>query len=114
MEKVIDAQNKKLGRVASEAAMALMGKDSADYQPNKLADVTVVIENASKTDIPQKKKDTKEYGKYSGYPGGLKFEKLSKIIDEKGYGEVYKKAVRGMLPVNRLRAEMLKNLVVKD
>jgi len=114
MEKVIDATNKKIGRVASEAAMILMGKDSAEYQPNKVADVTVVIENASKTDIPLKKKEEKEYSKYSGYPGGLKFEKLSKIIKEKGYDEVYRKAIYGMLPTNRLRSPRLKNLIVKD
>jgi large subunit ribosomal protein L13 len=114
MEKVIDATNKKLGRVATEAAMALMGKDQANYQPNKLAEVTVVIENAAKTSISEKKKGEKEYAKYSGYPGGLKFETLNKILIEKGVEEVYRKAVYGMLPSNRLRSPRMKNLIVKD
>jgi large subunit ribosomal protein L13 len=114
MEKVIDATNKTIGRVASEAAMALMGKDNPSYQPNKVAEVTVTIENASKTKITDKKKDEKQYSKYSGYPGGLKFESLRKILDEKGYSEVYQKAVRGMLPANRLRSPRLKNLQVND
>lgn len=114
MEKVIDATNKSIGRVATEAAMALMGKDNPDFQPNKLADVTVIIENASKTKITDKKKDEKQYPKYSGYPGGLKFESLRKIIETKGYEEVYKKAVKGMLPSNKLRDPRLKNLKITD
>jgi large subunit ribosomal protein L13 len=114
MEKVIDATNKTIGRVATEAAMALMGKDNPSYQPNKVADVTVTIDNASQTKITEKKMDEKEYSKYSGYPGGLKFEKLSKILKEKGHEEVYKKAVYGMLPANRLRKLRMKNLVVKN
>lgn len=114
MEKVIDATNKTIGRVASEAAMALMGKDHPSFQPNVVADVKVTIENAAKTKITDKKKDEKQYPKYSGYPGGLKFESLRKILDKKGYGEVYAKAVKGMLPANRLRDLRLKNLQVND
>ena len=114
MKKIINAENKTLGRVATEAAMALMGKDSVNYQPNVVADVVVVIENAAKTKITDKKKNEKEYSRYSGYPGGLKFEKLDKVIKEKGYEEVYQRAVKGMLPANRLRSLRLKNLQVID
>ena len=114
MKKIINAENKSLGRVATEAAMALMGKDNVNYQPNVVADILVVIENASKTKITDKKKKEKEYAKYSGYPGGLKFEKLEKIISEKGYSEVYQRAIKGMLPANRLRSKRLKNLQVID
>ena len=114
MEKVIDATDKTIGRVASEAAKILMGKDSPAYQPNVVADVVVTIENASKTRITEKKKDEKKYPKYSGFPGGLRFETLRKILTNKGYNEVYQKAVKGMLPSNRLRSPRLKNLQVKD
>lgn len=114
MKKVIDATNKSIGRVATEAAMALMGKDNPSFQPNVVTDVEVTIENAAQTKITDKKKDEKKYPKYSGYPGGLKFETLRKIIDKKGYEEVYKKAIKGMLPANRLRDLRMKNLQVND
>ena len=114
MEKVIDATNKKIGRVATEAAMALMGKDKADYQPNKVSEVTVIIENASKTSVTDKKIKEKEYPSYSGYPGGLKFETLEKVLKTKGFAEVYRKAIKGMIPANRLRALRMKNLIVKE
>lgn len=114
MKKVIDATNKSIGRVATEAAMALMGKDNPSYQPNKVTEITVVIENASKSKVTEKKKDEKQYARYSGYPGGLRFSSLRKMIDTKGYEAVYANAVRGMLPSNRLRSPRLKNLQIID
>lgn len=110
----VDAQNKKIGRVASEAARALLGKTTPAFSKNKVADITVVIKNASKTDISHAKKQTKSYDRYSGYPGGLRFESLDKILREKGYEEVYRRAIKGMLPANRLRSEIMKNLKVTD
>ena len=114
MEKIIDAKGKKMGRVATEIAMALMGKDQANFEPNKVADVKVIVNNASKTDIDPKKLDDKKYAKFSGFPGGLRFEKMSRVIEKKGYEEVYKAAVKGMLPANRLRKLMLQNLTIND
>lgn len=114
MEKIIDAKGKKLGRIASEAAMTLMGKDNPDYQPNIVSKNKVIIINSSQADISTKKKEEKEYPKYSGYPGGLKFEKMSKIIDSKGYKEIFEKAIYGMIPANRLRKSRMKNLTIKD
>ena len=114
MKKVIDATDKSIGRVATEAAMALMGKDNPSYQPNVVTDVTVVIENASKSSVTDKKKDEKQYARYSGYPGGLKFTPLRRMIETKGYEGVYNSAVRGMLPSNRLRSPRLKNLQIND
>ncbi len=114
MEKIIDAKNKIIGRVATEAAMALMGKDNPNYQPNILADVTVVIENASLSKINDKKLGDKVYTRYTGYPSGLKFRTLEELIAKKGYQEVYEKAVYGMLPSNRLRKQRMKNLTIKD
>jgi large subunit ribosomal protein L13 len=114
MEKVIDAKNKTIGRVATEAAMALMGKDQASYQPNVVTDITVTIENASESNITDKKKGEKEYSRYSGYPGGRKVRTLAEVIEKKGYKEVFEKAVYGMLPANRLRSLRMKNLIIKD
>lgn len=112
--KTIDAKNQKLGRVASQAAMMLMGKDDVNYEPNKVADVSVQITNASKLKITEKKKDEKEYTSYTGWSGGLKKQKLEKILEKKGYEEVLRRAIYGMLPSNKLRSEMLKNLKIID
>lgn len=114
MEKVIDATNRSIGRVATEAAMTLMGKDRTDYKANVVVETQVVIENASQTKIAPKKLKDKEYQRYSGYPGGLKTRNLGEMLEKKGYAEVYKKAVYGMLPSNRLRKLRMKNLIVND
>lgn len=112
--KEIDAQNQSIGRVASEAAKMLMGKDSVNYVPNAIPTDTVHITNASKISVTEKKMKSKKYTSHSGYPGGLKYTPLEKVIEKKGYEEVFRKAVYGMLPANRLRSEMLKNLKVTD
>ncbi|OHA17650.1 MAG: 50S ribosomal protein L13 [Candidatus Taylorbacteria bacterium RIFCSPHIGHO2_01_FULL_46_22b] len=111
---VIDATNKRLGRIASEAAKIIMGKDRADFARNTIPEVTVVIENASKIDISEKKLSTKEYDNYSGYAGGRKVLTASQVVEKKGYSELFRKAVYGMLPTNRLRAKMIKHLIVKE
>ncbi len=114
MEYTIDAQNKKLGRVASEAAKILMGKNRADFVRNAIPDVKVKITNASKADILNKKLQEKTYKSYSGYPGGLKERKMKKTVDDKGYKEAFRKAVYGMLPTNKLRPKMIKNLIITE
>ncbi len=114
MEYQIDAKNKKIGRIASEIAMILMGKNSPNFEKNKVAGNTVTVINASKLEISDKKMEEKEYEKYSGYPGGLKFEKLKRVIEKKGHEEVIRNAVHGMLPANRLRAKLMKCITVND
>ncbi|MDP1625030.1 MAG: 50S ribosomal protein L13 [bacterium] len=110
----INAENKKIGRIASEAAKILMGKNSVTYQPNVVADVEVHITNASKADITSKKKDEKVYTRYSGFPGGLISQTLGHMIERKGYSEAFRVAVKGMLPKNKLQDRMLKNLIVTE
>lgn len=112
--KTVDAKKQKIGRVASEVAKMLMGKDEASYTANKVADVKVQVTNASQMDISEKKKDEKEYMTFSGYPSGQKTMTLREMIEKKGYSEVIRLAVKGMLPDNKLRSEMLKNLTVID
>jgi len=114
MTHTIDATNKSLGRIASEAAHILQGKHSADFAKNKVSPDKVEIVNAAQTKMNDKKADQKAYPKYSGYPGGLRFEKLDKVIKEKGYKEVYTRAIKRMLPSNRLRDLRLKNLIVTE
>ncbi len=110
----IDAQGKKLGRISSEAAKILMGKTSADYQSNVVADVEVRIVNAAKADVSSKKLDEKVYSTYSGYPGGLIQRTMKALVAKKGMSEAFRIAVRGMLPKNKLQDRMMKNLIVTE
>ncbi len=110
----IDAQGKKLGRVSSEAAKILMGKTSADYQSNVVADVEVRIVNVAKADISSKKMAEKIYDRYTGYPGGLIQKTMQAVVAKKGFSEVFRIAVKGMLPKNKLQDKMMKNLVVTE
>jgi len=113
MNYTIDAQGKKLGRVASEAASYLMGKNTTTYVRNAAPKVTVAIINASKAKIDDKKKES-IYVEFTGFRGGLNEVKMSKLIDEKGYSELFKRAVYGMLPQNSLKKEMMKNLTITE
>lgn len=114
MKHTIDATNKSMGRVASEAAKLLMGKNTAEFVRNAAPKVSVEITNVSKARISGKKLDTKEYKKYSGYPGGLKTFSMRKVVDDKGFKEVFRKAVYGMLPQNKLKSKMMKNLTISE
>ncbi len=110
----IDATNKKLGRLSTEVAVLLMGKDTPKFSKNTVADVQVIVTNTKAMDIPDFKKDTQGYKWYSGFPGGLRFEKLKDAILKKGHGEVLRRTVYGMLPTNKLRRRMIQNLVIND
>ncbi len=110
----IDATNKKIGRVASQAATYLMGKNLTSFARNEAPKVTVTITNTSKADIHEKKRKEKEYVSYSGYPGGIITQTLEKMVEKKGYSEVFRNAVYGMLPSNKLKTIMMKNLVITE
>lgn len=113
-EYVIDAKGKRLGRVATEAASVLMGKNSPAFMKNEVADVTVKIVNAKELDITLKKRESEEFQNFSGYPSGLNREKLGHFIDRRGHGEALKKVVSGMLPKNKLHKPRMKNLTVTE
>ena len=108
----IDAKGKKLGRVASEAAIVLRGKDTPEFVRNKVPEVSVHIINAASLDIDDRKRESKEYIHYTGYPGGLRTKTMDQVISKKGYEEILKKAVYGMLPGNKLRPIMMKRLII--
>jgi len=110
----VDAQGQRLGRFASQIAVLLMGKDRPDFAHNTIAPVTVTVNNASLMDIDNKKKDTKIYDRYSGYPGGRKEQTMREVIEKKGYAPLIENAVYGMLPGNKLRKQIMKNLIVNE
>ncbi|MBX4209379.1 50S ribosomal protein L13 [Candidatus Parcubacteria bacterium] len=110
----IDAQAKKIGRIASEAAKVLMGKNSPSYAPNVVPEIEVHIINASKADVSEKKKDEKIYRRYTGYPGGLIDTTLKRMIEKKGMGEAFRIAIKGMLPKNKITPKIMKNLVITE
>lgn len=109
----IDAAGKRLGRIATEAATVLMGKDQATFAKHIVEDVIVKIENASKMDIPDKKKG-EIYQSYSGYPGGRRIETLEHLGTRLGYSEVIRRTVQGMLPKNKHKKILMKQLIVSE
>lgn len=109
---IIDAAGKSLGRVASEAAKALMGKMSADYTRNIFSDVKVTIENTSKISMRERKQLQKTYTTYTGFPGGLKKENVRMLTARKGSEEMVRRAVERMLPRNTMRTPRMKNLSI--
>lgn len=110
----IDAAGQHLGRVASEAASALLGKKSVNFIKNEVLPVEVAIVNAAKLELPEKRVAGKEYTRYTGYPGGLRFTSMTQLIEKKGVSEVLRKAVDGMIPRNKLRKERMKRLTITD
>jgi large subunit ribosomal protein L13 len=110
----LDARGKRLGRLASEVATILMGKNRADAVKHTIAPVEVVVEHCDGLHLEEKKKLQKTYQAYSGYPGGLRTYTLKQCIAKKGYAEVLRKAVYGMLPANRLRAPRMKRLIIRE
>lgn len=114
MKYTLDAENKRIGRIATEAAVFLMGKNLKDFKKNANPAVTVEIINASKCVIDDRKKEQKTYSRYSGYPGGLKQPNMQDVISKKGYGELFREAVSGMLPKNKLRTRMMSNLKISE
>jgi large subunit ribosomal protein L13 len=109
----VDATGARLGRVASQIAHVLLGKDQTDFAKNAVANVSVTVENVDSLDISESKRTTKIYDRYSGFHGGRKEETLEELIAKKGTGEALKKAVYNMLPANRLRKSRMKNLIIK-
>ena len=108
---VIDAEGKPLGRVASKAAHVLRGKHKATFTPHIDCGDNVIIINAEKVLLTGNKLEDKKYYNHSMYPGGLR-ERTAKEMVEKYPEEMVEKAVKGMLPKNRLGRAMYKKLFV--
>jgi len=108
----IDAKNKILGRVATQIASLLRGKDLVDFVPYKIPERKIIIENADKIKFSGQKTEQKIYYRHTGYPGGIKQEKLADLM-KRDYKEVIKRAIYRMLPNNKLRKKMMNNLIIQ-
>ncbi len=105
---VVDAEGQTLGRLATRIADALRGKDKPQYTPHVDTGDFVVVVNAEKIAVTGKKLDDKIYYRHSGYPGGIRQRTLREELERRPT-EVIRKAVKGMLPRNRLgRAQLTK------
>ena|SRR3989344_1335801 len=111
---IIDAKGRVPGRIATEIAVLLMGKDRTDFARNKIPDVKVEVNSSAEMLFTAKKMRDKLYSHYSGFPGGLKRQSQEHVIKTKGAREVLRRAVYGMLPKNKLRPLMMKNLKINE
>lgn len=111
-EYIVDAKNKKLGRLASEIAVLLQGKESARYEPRLVPTMKVVVKNVKDLGLSGRKKTNKVYYRHTGPLGHLKVKKYEEVF-RKNPSFVLRHAVRLMLPKNRLQAKRLKNLIIE-
>jgi large subunit ribosomal protein L13 len=108
---VVDAEGKTLGRLATQIADTLRGKGKPEYTPHVDTGDFVVVVNAEKVAVTGKKLDEKRYYRHSGYPGGIRSRTLREQLDRQP-AEVLRKAVKGMLPRNRLARQQLTKLKI--
>ena len=108
---LVDAEGQTLGRLATRIADTLRGKDKPQYTPHVDTGDFVVVVNAEKVAVTGKKLDDKLYHRHSGYPGGLRTRTLREQLDRRPE-EVIRKAVKGMLPRNRLSRAQLRKLKI--
>jgi len=108
---VVDADGQTLGRLATRIADVLRGKDKAQYTPHVDTGDFVVVVNAEKVVVTGNKLDQKRYYRHSGYPGGLRSRTLREQLERRPT-EVIRKAVKGMLPRNRLARQQINKLKI--
>jgi large subunit ribosomal protein L13 len=110
---IIDAGNQVLGRLSTEVAMLLRGKRKTNFTPHVDCGDNVIVINAEKIRLTGDKMKEKEYVSHSGYPGGQKFVTAEALMKKKPTA-IVEKAVRGMLPKNRLGRALFRNLYVYE
>jgi large subunit ribosomal protein L13 len=108
---LVDARGKTLGRLATQIADILRGKRKPEYTPHIDTGDFVVVVNAREIAVTGNKRETKLYHRHSGYPGGLRSRTLDEMLERRPE-EVIRKAVKGMLPRNRLARQQLRKLKV--
>ncbi len=108
---IVDAENEVLGRMASKIAIVLRGKHKPSFTPHVDCGDNVIVINAEKIKLTGLKWDQKEYMRHTGYPGGQRITSVREMLAKKPES-IVEKAVKGMLPKNRLGAQMLRNLKV--
>lgn len=110
---VVDANEQILGRMTSEIAKILRGKHKASFTPHVDCGDNVIVINAEKIKLTGDKWEQKKYISHSGYPGGQKIKTARELMEKKPIAMV-EKAVKGMLPKNRLGAKLFTNLFVYE
>jgi large subunit ribosomal protein L13 len=108
---VVDAQGKTLGRLATQIADVLRGKRKPTYTPHVDVGDFVIVINAEKIAVTGNKLEAKRYWRHSGYPGGIKSRTLGDLLAQRPE-EVIRRAVKGMLPRNRLARQQLRKLKI--
>jgi large subunit ribosomal protein L13 len=108
---VVDAEGQNLGRLASKVATLLRGKHKTNYTPHVDCGDNVIVINAEKVNLTGNKLDDKTYIRHTGYPGGQRVL-TAKVMQQKNPALLVEKAVKGMLPKNRLGSQLFRNLNV--
>jgi large subunit ribosomal protein L13 len=108
---VVDADGHNLGRLATKVAMILRGKYKPSYTPHVDCGDNVIVINSEKINLTGNKMDEKTYVRHTGYPGGQR-TLTAKVLQAKNPALLVEKAVKGMLPKNKLGAELFRNLNV--
>jgi large subunit ribosomal protein L13 len=108
---VVDAEGRTLGRLATQIAEVLRGKRKPEYTPHCDTGDFVVVVNAEKVAVTGNKREDKLYWRHTGYPGGIRSRSLGEMLERRPE-EVLRKAVRGMLPRNRLARQQLRKLKI--
>lgn len=107
---LVDAKDKILGRIAAKITDKLRGKGKAIFSPHMDCGDFVIVINAEKVKLTGKKLENKLYYRHTGFPGGIIAPKAKEILASKNPGKILELAVRGMLPKNRLRDQIMKKL----
>ena len=108
---VVDAEGQTLGRLATEIATILRGKSKPQYTPHVDTGDFVVVVNAEKVVVTGRKAEQKVYRRHSGYPGGLKVTSYEQMMERRPT-EILRRAVKGMMPKNRLARQQLRKLKI--
>lgn len=108
---LVDAEGQTLGRLASKVAIILRGKNKPNFTPHVDCGDNVIVINAEKVHLSGNKWEEKTYVRHTGYPGGQRFTTANQLKD-KNPASVVERAVKGMLPKNKLGAELFRNLKV--
>jgi large subunit ribosomal protein L13 len=108
---VVDAEGQTLGRLATEIATILRGKNKPQYTPHVDTGDFVVVVNAEKVVVTGRKAEQKVYRRHSGYPGGLKETSYERMMERRPT-EILRRAVKGMMPKNRLARQQLRKLKI--
>nr|QCI08025.1 ribosomal protein L13 [Plumaria plumosa] len=110
---IIDAQNKTLGRISSKIAYVLKGKNCINYTPNQQSNIYIIVINSKLIHVTGKKREQIIYKRHSGRPGGLKQENFNSL-QARIPNRIIEKAIKGMLPKNKLGRQLFKKLKVYE